>query len=257
MRLSTLTIIPVVALLLMSAITGVVVATSVPFHAQQSPNGTPGTEVNGTATTTSTPSTTGGASGQGNGPSVTFNDQESSGQSVHIQSVTIPEPGFVTIYDSSRSGSETNQIVGTFYLVGSGTFTDFDVPLDTPVNESASLTAVIHTDSNNNGRFDYVSSNGSQDAPLTPQGDRRIVDIAQVTVQSQSGSGGANTTEAASSADESTTTTASNANNGDTNGTDENASGGSGGSSGFGPGFGFVIGVVALLAIALIAVARN
>jgi PGF-CTERM protein len=250
MRTSTLTTTLVAALLLVSASAGGAVAATAPIHAQQSPTGTPGTEMNGTVTTV-------GADGQSR-PSITFNDQEISGpsssQSVLIQSVTVSQPGFIVIYDSTRSGNEANQIIGTFHLLGSGTFNNIPVPLDTPINQSTSLTAIIHLDSNSNGRFDYVSSNGTKDPPLTPQGDQRIVDIAQITVQSDSG--GTNTTEAGTS-DEANTATASSSGAGEANRTDGNASGGSDGSSGSGPGFGLVVGVVALLAGALLAVQRN
>lgn len=250
MRAITLTAILVTILVLASASAGGAFAATVPVHAQQSPTGTPGTGMNGTATTA-------GADGQSR-PSITFNDQEisgpSSGQSVLIQSVTVSQPGFIVISDSTRSGNEANQIIGTFHLLGSGTFENIPVPLDTPINQSTSLTAVIHLDSNSNGRFDYVSSNGTQDPPLTPEGDQRIVDIAQVTVQNTTG--GANATET-STPGEANTATASSSDGGDANRTGGNASGGSDGSSGSGPGFGLVVGVVALLAGALLAVQRN
>jgi PGF-CTERM protein len=249
MRTSTLTTALVAALLLVSASAGGALSATVSLQGQQSPTGTPETE-------TSDSATTGGAGNQSGAPSVTFNDQQSSGQSVSIQSVTVPQPGFIVIYDSSRSGNETDQIIGSFHLLGSGTFQNIPVPLDTPINQSTSLTAVIHSDTNNNGRFDYVSSNGTQDRPLTPQGDRRIVDIAQVTVQSDSAS--ANTTDAGTPMTGAATTTASGSGEQSANGTSRNEAGDSnGGSSAFGPGFSLLVGVVALLAVALLAIRRT
>lgn len=246
MRTSTRTVILVTILLLASASAGGALAATVPVQGQQSPTGTSETGTN---------STTAEADSQGGGPSLTFEDQQSSGQSVLIQSVTVPQPGFVVIYDSTRSGDETNQIIGAFHLLGSGTFENIPVPLDTSINQSKSLTAIVHVDTNNNGQFDYVSSNGTQDPPLTPQGDQRIVDIAQITVQS--GDNSTNTTEAGTPADEAAPSTAISSDSSGAHRTGGNTSDGSNGSSEFGPGFGLVVGVVALLAVALLAVQRN
>lgn len=255
MQTSTLSTTFIAVLLLASASAGGALAATVSLHGQQSPTGTPGTGTNDT--------TTGGASTQGGSPSVTFNDQQSSGQSVLIQSVTVPQPGFVVIYDSTRSANETNQIIGSFHLLGTGTFQNIPVPLDIPINQSKSLTAVVHADTNGNGQFDYVSSNGTQDTPVTLQGERRVVDIAQVTIQSgsngnDSGSGSANTTEDGMSASEAGTATTSGSSDNGANGTNGAGAGGSNdGSSAFGPGFGLVVGVGALLAGALLVMRRS
>jgi hypothetical protein len=254
MRTSTLPTTLVAALLLVSASAGGALAATVSLQGQQSPTGTPGTVTNGTATTV-------GSGNQSGSPSITFNDQQSSGQSVLIQSVTIPQPGFIVIYDSSRSGNETNQIIGSFHLLGSGTFQDIPVPLNTPIDQSTSLTAVIHLDTNNNGQFDYVSSNGTQDPPLTRQGDRRIVDLAQITVQNNGRSSGGATD---SSIDSRTNTdsgpqTASGSDGGNdgTNGTGGDSQTQQQGTEVGGPGFGLVIGIGALIAVALLAARRS
>jgi PGF-CTERM protein len=247
MRTSTSTIILVTTLLLVSVSAGGALAATVSLQGQQSPTGTPGTETGDSSTTV-------GAGNQSGTPSVTFNDQQTSGQSVLIQSVTVPQPGFIVIYDSSRSGNETNQIIGSFHLLGSGTFQDIPVSLDTPMNQSASLTAVIHRDTNSNGRFDYVSSNGTQDRPLTPQGDRRIVDIAQVTIQNSSDSGGATSSENNDGTDANSGMQTASGGDGGITGTARGGEGRQQGTEVGGPGFGFMIGVVALLTVALLAV---
>lgn len=258
MRTSTLTVALVSVLLIAGAGTAGAL-TVTPLQAQESPTGT---------TDTAGGLTTSGESGGQSGPAITFNDQESSGESVLVQSATLPEDGFVVIYDSSRSGNETQQVVGASYPLSPGTSDNIRIPLDEPVNGSKSLTAVIHTDTNGNGQFDYVSSNGQQDSPLT-QGDRRIVDIATVSVQ---GGGGGDQTDAggataggengeATEADSGTQAAsgedgASNGGTATAGGANESG-GGEGGSGAFGPGFGPVIAVVALLAAALLATRRN
>ncbi|WP_256685103.1 DUF7282 domain-containing protein [Halococcus qingdaonensis] len=243
----------VAALLAVSAGTGGALAVTDSLHAQQSPAGT-------TDAGTATGSTGDSASGT-SGPSVTFDDQNSSGESVLISSATLPEKGFVAIYDSTRSGNETNQVVGASYPLSAGTSDNIRVQLDEPVNGSTSLTAVVHTDSNGNDQFDFVSSNGQQDPPIT-QGDRRVVDIAQVTVE-DAGSTGAATDSAGN--DSAATDTGGDATEaGGAESTDANASGNKSGgnesggdSSSSGPGFGLAVAVVALLAVALLATRRN
>lgn len=244
----------VAALLAVSAGTGGALAVTDSLHAQQSPAGT-------TDAGTATGST--GDSASGTGPSVTFDDQNSSGESVLISSATLPEKGFVAIYDSTRSGNETNQVVGASYPLSAGTSDNVRIQLDEPVNGSTSLTAVVHTDSNGNDQFDFVSSDGQQDPPLT-QGDRRVVDIAQVTVEDAGNAGAATDTASDDSAATDTGGDATEAGGADSTDANANASGnesggnGSGdGSSSSGPGFGLAVAVVALLAVALLATRRN
>jgi PGF-CTERM protein len=257
MQLRSVAVTLVAVLLAVGAGTGGALAATDSLHAQQSPTNT--TDA-GTDTTTSG---TGDTAAETGGPSITFNDQNSSGESVFIQSATLPESGFVAIYDSSRSGNETNQVIGASYPLSAGTSDNIRIQLNESLNQTKSLTAVVHTDSNGNDAFDFVASNGQQDPPLT-QGDRRIVDIATVSVQSSdTADGGTNTTTAesggATDAVEATDAggdggTAADASGNDTGG--ENASGG-GDSSSSGPGFGLAVAVVALLAVALLATRRN
>ena len=283
MRTRTLTVALLSALLIASAGTAGALTIG-PLQPQESP----------------TNATTSGDSTAPDGPSVTFDDQSSSGRTVLVQSATVPEQGFVAIYDSSRSGNETDQIIGASYLLQPGTSDNIRIRLDRPLAESKSLTAVVHTDSNGNGEFDYVSSGGEADAPLTPEGDRRIVGIAQVTVENAGGADGsaatattmATTTDdetaavttdgmtTADATDRETTvdetiaddgtatettaeataieeTTAGDAAADETTAGDANASGDSGSSGAFGPGFGPLVALVALLAAALLVARRR
>ena len=280
MRTRTLTVALLSALLIASAGTaGALTIGS--LHPQESPANT----------------TTGGDSTVQDGPSVTFDDQASSGQSLLVQSATVPERSFVAIYDSSRSGNETDQIIGVSYLLEPGIADNVRIQLDQPLAESKSLTAVVHTDGNGNGEFDFVSSGGEADAPLTHEGDRRIVDIAQVTVENAGGTNGSVATETTMATtdttvgemttnevrtpEETTTTettaeetaaeetTASDAPTDETTADDTtaaaretsasetNGSGDLDNSGAFGPGFGPVVAVVALLAAAPLVARRR
>jgi PGF-CTERM protein len=267
MRTSTLTIALVSALLVAGAGAGGAFAATTPLQPQASPTGTTTTGV-GTTTAGSGAGTTtsSGAGTTGAGPAITFNDQNSSDGTVGtvlVQSATLPQDGFIAIYDSTRSGNRTEKVIGASYLLNAGTSDNIRIQLNQPLNQTTSLTAVYHVDSNNNSQFDYVSSNGQQD-PAPPEGNQRTVDIAQVSIQgSDTGggtdAGGASTTSGGATAAGAGTQAASggagNGTGGGANGSGGNASGGGSGSSG--PGFGLAIAVVALLAVALLAVRRN
>ncbi len=261
MRTSTLTV-ALVSVLLVAGAGTVGALTTGPLQPQASPTGTTTGTTTGTGTGTSTGTATAPTAG---GPSITFDDQNSTGETVLVQSATLSQNGFVVIYNPNRPGNATNQIIGASYLLNAGTTDNIRVQLDQPLNQTTSLTAVVHVDSNGNGQFDFASSNGQQDPPLM-QGGGRIVDIAQVTVQSSGTSGtnqtatGATTTASTggSGGNGGTQTAAGGAGGGSANASSNgNASGGGGGSGAFGPGFGLVIAVVALLAVALLAVRRN
>ena len=100
---------------------------------------------------------------------------------------------------------------------------------------------------------------------MTPQGERRVVDIAQITIQSgsngngnDSDNGSANMTENEMTASEAGTATTSGSSDNGANGTNGAGAGGSNdGSSAFGPGFDLVVGVSALLAGALLVMRRS
>jgi PGF-CTERM protein len=286
MRTRTLTVALLSALLVVSAGTAGALTTN-GFQPQES--------------TTNATTSGGDAATQGT-PSVTFDDQDSSGESLLVASASLPQQGFVAIYDSSRSGNRTDQVIGASYLLEPGTSDNIRIQLDESLDGSASLTAVVHNDTNGNGEFEYVSSEGQEDAPLTPEGDRRIVDIAQVTVENAGGANetaaGTSNTTAATTDDGATTATTDETTTDETTGgemtaanetsaeettanetsaeetaTDDaaettaaadgtaanetNGSGDSGGSGAFGPGFGPVVAVVALLAAALLASRRR
>lgn len=219
-----------------------------------------------TNTTTTAPTASGGSatgaatSGAGtaaasDGPSITFNDQQSSGETVLVQSATLPSNGFIVINGTSN-GAE--RILGSSYLLNAGLADNVRIELNQPINGSASLTAILYTDSNGNGAFD-----ADADQPVYQgDSDRRIVDIADITVQDSSGTptntGGesaGDSTSAATAADSGGAGTAA-AN--DSAGTSAGSNGSSGNASGEstssnGPGFGPVIAVVALLAVAFLA----
>ena len=257
MRTNTLVVALVSALLIAGAGAGGALAATGPLHPQQSTTDTGNTTTAESTTTASDSATEAatadgstGTAGASDGPSITFNDQESSGETILVDSATLPTNGFIVI--NGTSGGE-ERVIGSSYLLNGGVADNIRIELNRPLNGSESLTAVLYADSNGNGAFD-----ADADEPVYQgDSDRRVVDIADVTVQDSSGtatSGEGDATSAATQADSggAETTAASDGGagtSGEANGSAGNESGGSGGS---GPGFGPVVAVIALLGVAFL-----
>jgi hypothetical protein len=87
------------------------------------------------------------ASGQEEAASVSFEAQTSGGHTVTVDSVTLPEGGFVTIHDSSLQDGETfASVVGSSAYLEPGTYENVTVTLDEPISETESLVAMPHED---------------------------------------------------------------------------------------------------------------
>ena len=101
---------------------------------------------------------------------VVFDDQTSDGDEVRIASAILSEGGFVAVHD------ESGAIVGVSDYLANGTHEDVAVTLDPELGETATLTAMAHTD-DGDGAF-----NASADGPYTVDG-APVTDDAVVTVE--------------------------------------------------------------------------
>jgi len=95
-----------------------------------------------------------------NNANVTFNDQQTTGDSVTVKTVNLSEGGWVAI--SNSSGADPGKIRGATYLEP-GNHTDVTVTLDDPLEANDTLYAQAHLDTNGDQRFDFNSSGGSVD----------------------------------------------------------------------------------------------
>jgi PGF-CTERM protein len=121
------------------------------------------------------------ASGQEEAASVTFDSQTSGGHTVTVDSVTLPEGGFVTIHDSSlKDGEPFASVVGSSAYLEPGTYENVTVTLDEPISETESLVAMPHRDTDADQVYEFVSANGNVDGPYTADGGA-VVDAADVT----------------------------------------------------------------------------
>ncbi|MCU4739820.1 DUF7282 domain-containing protein [Natronoglomus mannanivorans] len=150
--------------------------------------------------------------------SVVFEDQESDGTAVTVESVGIPEGGFVAIYDDSvLEDAETDDVVvdadATDAVLGVSDFLDPDavdvgtedaedgehenVTVDLFDEESVpgaefdveeledgehTLVAVVHEETTGNDVFEFVESEGTADEPSLAD-DEPVADDAVVTVE--------------------------------------------------------------------------
>ncbi|MEF8799472.1 MAG: choice-of-anchor L domain-containing protein [Halolamina sp.] len=105
--------------------------------------------------------------------SVNFEDQESDGSSVVVDSATLPSGGYVVIH-ASDNGSP-GAVLGHSSYLSDVTNTDVTVSLDSPISSSQELIAMAHKD---DGDQQYEFPNA--DGPYTDNG--AVIDPAQITI---------------------------------------------------------------------------
>ncbi|PSP85258.1 PGF-CTERM sorting domain-containing protein [Halobacteriales archaeon QS_6_64_34] len=111
-----------------------------------------------------------------------MSNQVTGGNSVTVDSVSVPEGGFVTIHDSTLTDGETFASVrGTSTYLEAGYHTNVTVTLDSAVTNDTSLIAMPHMDTNDDQNYTFVESNGSADGPYTTD-DGAVVDAADVSI---------------------------------------------------------------------------
>lgn len=116
---------------------------------------------------------------------VTIDDQQSDGETLVISSVTMQEGGFVAIHDQSLlDGNVVGSVLGNSVYLEPGTHENVSVTLARPINDTETLIAMPHMDTNSNGVYDFVIGNGTVDGPYTANGEV-VVDDAQISVGQQ------------------------------------------------------------------------
>jgi hypothetical protein len=114
---------------------------------------------------------------------VTFENQTTDGTTVTVQSVTVPEGGFVAVHDATLlEGDAVGSVVGVSEYLEPGTHEDVTVALAEPLDDNATLIAMPHLDTDGDEVYSFVLSNGSVDGPDTVDGEA-VVDDAAVTVE--------------------------------------------------------------------------
>ncbi|MFB6281184.1 MAG: PGF-CTERM sorting domain-containing protein [Haloferacaceae archaeon] len=113
---------------------------------------------------------------------VSLADQPSGGHTVVVDSVDLSEGGFVTLHDARLFGGDAlGSVVGTSGYLDAGVHENVEVTLDEPIDESRTLIAMPHRDTNDNEAYDFVSSDGGADGPYTADGGA-VTDPGKVSV---------------------------------------------------------------------------
>ncbi|WP_276301630.1 DUF7282 domain-containing protein [Halorussus lipolyticus] len=139
---------------------------------------TAGTTTEANATTTEETTT------EAETATITFEPQDSNGSTVTVQSVTLPEGGFVVVHDSDViEGEAVDSILGRSSYLAPGLSENVTIELDQSLDQSQRLVAITYRDSNDNQTFDFVESNRTEDGPYTKLDSREAVNgIAVVEV---------------------------------------------------------------------------
>jgi PGF-CTERM protein len=176
--------------------------------------------------------------------SVDISSQSGAGDTVIVDSVSLSDGGFVTIHDSTVGSDPIGSVLGTSAYLEAGDYTDVEVTLDTPIEESQSVIAMPHQDTDGDQTYDFVSSGGEDDAPYVGDGGNAVTAQAEYTVEAAETATPEPETDApetdapetdAPETDEPETTTATDGQ----------------------PGFGVIVALLAFLAAALIAIRRD
>jgi len=176
---------------------------------------------------------------------VTFQGQSTNGEKVVVRSVTLTHGGFVAIHNASLTqGKPFASVVGSSAYLEAGTHRNVTVHLDAPLGENQTLIAMPHYDTNGNRQYDFATSHGGADPPYLGAGGP-VVDPASIGV-----TGSQMTSTTTSMATTTTTTTTSSM-------TTTTAMTTAGTTSSGQPGFGLVVGLLALLGAALVALWRD
>lgn len=89
-----------------------------------------------------------------NDVAVSFDDQQSSGDSVIVDSVTLPVGGYVVIHAADGT------VLGHSSRLSPGTSENVTVSLSKPIEKTQSLSAMAHVDSDDDERYDFPGADG-------------------------------------------------------------------------------------------------
>jgi PGF-CTERM protein len=173
---------------------------------------------------------------------ITVSSDEDELATVTVDSAYLPQGGFVTIHDGTLAdGAVFDSVRGTSeYLEEDTLHEDIEIELDDPYTEDGTAIAMPHRDTNDNETYDFVTSEGEEDAPYTAGDEDNIVTAtASVTFETET------PTPEPETATETPTETSTEAETPTPTETEDQ------------PGFGAVLALIALIGAALLAARRN
>ncbi|WP_336326180.1 DUF7282 domain-containing protein [Halovenus sp. HT40] len=175
--------------------------------------------------------------------------ENSDGETVVIESVTLHDGGFVTVHDSTLAdGAVLDSVRGTSEYLAPGTHENVEISLDEPLEEDDTLFAMAHFDTNGNQMYDFLTSEGASDGPYVAAGAPVMDSFGASAVEQM------DDTDGDDEMDGEETDGEDDMDSSDEEMDDEEADDSS--SDGNGPGFGIIAALVAMLVAGLFAVRR-
>lgn len=101
------------------------------------------------------------------GARLTVADQTTTGGTVTVRNVTLANGGYVVVHTQNADEAPVASVLGASSHLENGTAENVTVTLTRRLNETTTVVVMAHRDTNDNGVFDFVSSNGSEDGPYT------------------------------------------------------------------------------------------
>lgn len=138
---------------------------------------------------------------------IAFANQTTNGTNVTVANVTVPDGGFVGVHNPSFLPPENKtqeSMIGASEYLSPGVHHNVTIPLNSTLEENASLLATPYKDTNGNESFEFVASDAQNDTPYSLPGSTALVAQANVSINTSS-----TATEAEGEADTSSPSSAS------------------------------------------------
>jgi hypothetical protein len=120
-----------------------------------------------------------------NNSTIVLSSQTSNGTMVTVESVTLPDGGFVSVHNASLTPPQNESIesiIGVTEYLDAGTHQEVEVVLDTPISQNQTVIAKAARDTNGNQTFDVRRSQGFQDTAYSSNGSA-VTDRATIRIQ--------------------------------------------------------------------------
>jgi PGF-CTERM protein len=112
--------------------------------------------------------------------------QPSDGTTVVVEHVDLSEDGYVTVHDASlNAGAVTGSVRGSSEYLEAGYYDDITITLDDPLRQSTTVIPMAHRETDGDESYDFVTSEGADDGPVTTGEGELVIDSATATVLSQ------------------------------------------------------------------------
>jgi PGF-CTERM protein len=113
-------------------------------------------------------------------------DQPSDGTTITVDHVDLSEDGYVTIHDASlNAGAVTGSVRGSSEYLEAGYYDNVTVTLDDPLQESGTVIPMAHRETDGDESYDFVTSEGQDDGPVTTNAGNLVIDTGKATVTAQ------------------------------------------------------------------------